>query len=213
MINKISLSLLWITFVIYAFIFAPPNNPNTLDLIKNLSTGSFTGINPYVITLFNLMGILPMMYSAFLIIDSKGQKIPVWLFLIGSFFFGAFALIPYLILRENNPTFSTEKNWLIKLVDSRILGLILTIITLILIIFGISQGDWKDFILQWQNSRFINVMTIDFCLLSLLFPFLLKDDLTKRGINNNKLFWIISFIPLFGTLIYLCFRPSLPEKK
>lgn len=213
MIKKITLSLLWLTFGIYAFIFAPPNSPDTLDLIKNLSTGSLTGINPYIITLFNLMGILPMMYSGFLLIDSKGQKIPVWLFLIGSFFFGAFVLIPYLILRENNPNFSGEKNWLIKLVDSRIFGLILMIITLILIIFGISQGNWTDFILQWQTSRFINVMSIDFCLLSLLFPILVKDDLTKRGIKNNQIFWLITFIPLFGTLIYLCFRPALPEQK
>lgn len=177
MIRKISLSLIWLTFVIYAFIFAPPNNPDTLDLIKNLSTGNLTGINAYIIALFNLMGILPAMYGCFLFADGRGQKIPAWLFLSASFFLGAFALIPYLILRENNQTFVGQKNWLIKFNDSRILGLFLTITAIILLIFGISQGNWQDFILQWKTSRFINVMSLDFCLLSLLFTFLLKDDL------------------------------------
>lgn len=212
MIRKISLSLIWLTFVIYAFIFAPPNNPDTLDLIKNLSTGNLTGINAYIIALFNLMGILPAMYGCFLFADGRGQKIPAWLFLSASFFLGAFALIPYLILRENNQTFVGQKNWLIKFNDSRILGLFLTITAIILLIFGISQGNWQDFILQWKTSRFINVMSLDFCLLSLLFTFLLKDDLVRRNMNNNQL-WLISFIPLFGTLIYLCFRQPLPENE
>lgn len=212
MIRKISLSLIWLTFVIYAFIFAPPNNPDTLDLIKNLSTGNLTGINAYIIALFNLMGILPAMYGCFLFADGRGQKIPAWLFLSASFFLGAFALIPYLILRENNQTFVGQKNWLIKFNDSRILGLFLTITAIILLIFGISQGNWQDFILQWKTSRFINVMSLDFCLLSLLFTFLLKDDLVRRNMNNYQL-WLISFIPLFGTLIYLCFRQPLPENE
>ena len=32
-------------------------------------------------------------------------------------------------------------------------------------------------------------------------------------IKNDSLFWTISLIPLFGTLAYLCFRPSLPENQ
>jgi Ni,Fe-hydrogenase I cytochrome b subunit len=213
MINKISLTLLWIIFIVYAFLFAPPNDPHTLDLIRNLSTGALDNINPYIIALFNLMGILPMIYGSFLLIDGVSQKIPAWLFLTGSFFLGAFALIPYLIFRENNPTFTGEKNWLIKLADSRLLGIILTLVTTGLIIFGVSQGNGTDFILQWQSSRFINVMSLDFCLLSVLFPVLLKNDMEKRGIYQERIFWLISLIPLFGVLIYLCWRSPLKDNQ
>jgi len=78
------------------------------------------------------------------------------------------------------------------------------------VFFGISQGDWADFSQQWQTSRFIHVMSLDFCLLCLLFPALLKDDMQRRGITQPLVFWIVALIPLFGPLAYLSLRPSLP---
>jgi hypothetical protein len=49
-------------------------------------------------------------------------------------------------------------------------------------------------------------MSLDFVMLSLLFPTLLGDDMTRRGWQNHQLFWLFT-IPLFGALIYLCVRP------
>jgi len=83
---------LWIGFAAYAFIFAPPNQPDTFELIKNLSTGEWQGINPLIISLFNLMGILPLIYSCMVFIDGKGQTIPGWLFATFSFGVGAFVM-------------------------------------------------------------------------------------------------------------------------
>lgn len=54
-------------------------------------------------------------------------------------------------------------------------------------------------------------MSLDFCLLSVLFPALLGDDMARRGWKNPQIFWLIALIPLFGPLIYLCVRPPLPE--
>jgi hypothetical protein len=54
-------------------------------------------------------------------------------------------------------------------------------------------------------------MSLDFCLLSLLFPILLADDMARRDWKNQQLFWLIALIPLFGPLIYLCIRPPLSE--
>lgn len=213
MLKKISLLLIWLIFISYAFFFAPPNTPDTLNLIMNLSTGNWQEINPYVISLFNLMGILPIMYASLLIIDSKGQKISAIPFVIGSFFLGAFALLPYLALRQPNPNFVGEKNLILKILDSRFLGISLTIATFFLIIFAVLNGNFNEFIQQWQNSKFIHVMSLDFCLLSLLFPVIIADDLAKRQINNKVVFFIIALIPLFGTLLYLCLRPNLPDNQ
>jgi hypothetical protein len=44
-----------------------------------------------------------------------------------------------------------------------------------------------------------------------LFPLLLGDDMARRGWNNPQIFWLISLVPLFGPLIYLCVRPALLE--
>ena len=210
MSRKIGLGLLWVSFVIYAFVFAPPQQPDTFELIKNISAGDWDGINPLIIALFNIMGILPMMYGCFLFIDGRGQKIFAWPFAIGSFFFGAFALLPYLALREPNPNFIGKKNWFIKIWDSRITSIFIIFGAFALLFFGLLNGDWNDFIEQWQTSQFIHVMSLDFCLLCLLFPVLLGDDFAKRGIRDDSILRKISLIPFFGVLVYLCLRPSLP---
>ncbi|PMB50650.1 DUF2834 domain-containing protein [Fischerella thermalis CCMEE 5205] len=211
--RKIAFGLLWLGLIAYAFLFAPPNQPDTFELIQNLSTGQWQGINPLVIALFNIMGIWPIIYSAVLFVDGRGQKIPAWPFTAASFAVGAFALLPYLALREPNPQFSGAKNVLLKILDSRWTGVVLTIGTAILVGYGIEQGDWSNFVQQWQNSRFINVMSCDFCLLCVLFPALLGDDMARRGWKSSKIFWLIALVPLFGPLLYLCIRPALPESQ
>lgn len=209
--RKIALGLLWLGFTIYAFGFAPPDQPDTLDLIKRLSTGQIDGINPLIVALFNIMGVLPVMYACFLYADGRGQRLPAWAFSAASFAVGAFALLPYLALRQPNPSFVGKKNWLIKLLDSRLLGIGVAIATISLVTYGITQGNWQEFVSQWQTSRFIHVMSLDFCLLCLLFPTLLGDDMARRGLKDARIFWTVTFIPLFGTVIYLVLRPQLAE--
>ena len=209
MFRRITLFLLWLGFILYAFLLAPPDQPDTLELITKLSTGQWGGINPLVVSLFNLMGIYPLIYSAVLLIDGRGQKIPAWPFVLGSFAVGAFAILPYLALRQANPVFSGEKNGLIKLLDSRWFGLSLLLGALALLIYGFSQGNGADFISQWQSSRFIHVMSLDFYFLSLVFPLLLKDDMSRRGMKNPSVFWLVSLLPLLGPAWYLFLRPPL----
>ncbi len=166
-IDQAILGLLWLGFVGYAFFLAPPDRTDNLQLIIALSTGKWVGINPLVIALFNLMGILPLVYAALMLIDGKTQQLSAGLFSAASFAVGAFAILPYLVLRKPNSHPINERNGIIKLVDSRWLGLLLSIGTIGLMIYGISQGDWTDFVRQWQTSRFIHVMSLDFCLLVL----------------------------------------------
>ncbi|MEQ9357228.1 DUF2834 domain-containing protein [Coleofasciculus chthonoplastes] len=211
MLRQLGFWILWVSFLAYAFLFAPPQQPDTFDLITNLSTGNWDGINPLIIALFNIMGILPLAYACFVFIDGRGQKIPAWLFATASFGVGAFALLPYLALRQPNPEFPGSKTIVLSILDSRWLGAVLTLGTLVLLGFGILNGDWTNFIQQWQTSRFIHVMSLDFCLLCLLFPALVGDDMARRGINNPTLFWAVSLVPLIGSLVYLCLRPPLPN--
>ncbi len=208
--RKIIFWSLWIGFSVYAFVFAPPNQPDTFELIKNLSTGQWEGINPLIVSLFNLMGVFPLIYSCMVFIDGKGQKIPAWIFTTFSFGVGAFALLPYLALREPNPDFVGKKNAFLKILDSRITGIALSIGAIVLVSYAL-QGGWSDFVQQWQTDRFIHVMSLDFCLLCLLFPALLGDDMAKRGMENPILFWLVTLIPLFGPLAYLSVRKPLPD--
>ncbi len=143
--------ILWLGLVGYAFFLAPPNQPDTFDLIQRLSTGQWQGINPLVIALFNLMGIWPMIYSALLYFDGRGQKVRAWPFAAASFGVGAFALLPYLALRQPNPSFAGSKNALLKFWDSRWIGGALAVGAVVLLVYGLSQGDWVDFAQQWRR--------------------------------------------------------------
>ena len=211
MLKTIIFGLIWLIFVVYAFFFAPPNQPNTAELIINLATGQWAGINPLVVALFNIMGVWPLIYCAVMFVDGRGQKIPAWPFVVASFGVGAFSILPYLALRQPNSNFFGEKTGLIKRFESRTTGVFLLLGAIALVSYGILQGNWADFIQQWQTSRFIHVMSLDFCLLCLLFPALLSDDMARRGLNNKPLFWMISLIPLFGPLLYLIIRDPLPQ--
>lgn len=208
MLNKIAFWLLWLGFGFYAFLIAPPSQPDTLELIQKLSTGEWENINPLIVSLFNLMGILPLIYSCLLLFDGRGQKLPAWLFSTLSFGVGGFAILPYLGWRQPNPIFYGKKNLFLNILDSRILGIALTLGTIFLLIYGLKNGDWMDFIRQWQSSRFINVMSLDFCMLCLLFPTLLDDDMSRRGMKKNFWYWV-ALVPLLGPLIYLSVRSPL----
>lgn len=209
MISRIIFFLLWLGFITYAFIFAPPDSPDTLDLIKRLSFGQWSGINPLIVSLFNIMGILPLIYACLLPIDGRGQRVRAWPFLVGSFAFGAFALLPYFFLRNPNPQFIGQKNLFLKIIDSKITAIVITLGALYLLSYGLLQGNWTDFIAQWQGNRFINVMSLDFCLLSTLFPVLVPDDLERRKSKDYSWLIFVSLIPLVGPLLYLCLRANL----
>lgn len=131
-------------------------------------------------------------------------------FALVSFALGAFALLPYLAWRQPNSQFTGEKNSVVNLADSRLTGAIAFLGALVLLIYGIIAGDWGDFVVQWQTSRFIHVMSWDFCLLWLLFPLLLDDDMARRGLKDSVIFWTVALIPMLGAAGYLAFRPPLP---
>jgi len=208
-VKKLALWLLWVALVIYAFGFAPPDRPDTFELIKRLSTAQVEGINPLIVALFNIMGVWPIIYASLLLFDGRMQKIRAYPFVLGSFAVGAFAILPYLALRQPNQSFTGQKSWLLKVLESRWVGGGVTIAAVALLAYGLTQGNWADFVQQWQTNRFIHVMSLDFCLLCLLFPLILKDDMVRRGWQNPSVFWVVSLIPFLGAAIYWVVRPAI----
>ncbi|MDR7897875.1 DUF2834 domain-containing protein [Thermosynechococcus sp. JY1334] len=205
---RIFFAVLWLGLIVYSFGFAPPDQPQTLTLIQRLATGDWQGINPLIVSLFNLMGVWPLIYTALLVVDGQEQRFPAWPFAVFSFAVGAFALLPYFILRQPAPIFSGELNRGIRLWESRLTAVVIGLLAVGFLGYGLVGGDWPDFWQQWQTSRFIHVMSLDFCLLSLLLPVLLVDDWQRRGLEKSPWRWW-SLVPLLGALGYLLLRPPL----
>lgn len=210
--RKIALWLVWVGFIAYVLLLAPPFHlEETLTLIKNLLTLQLADINAIILTIFSLVGIWLQIYCCLMFIDGRMQNIRAWPFLLAAVGTGVIGLLPYLALREPNQEFSGRKDGLLKLVDSRSTGVVLLLSTVVLLAYGLFVGDWEDFIAQFQSDRFINGMSLAVCLFAVLFPTLLGDDMARRGLNNSQLFWTVALVPLLGPLAYLCLRPPLPE--
>jgi hypothetical protein len=213
MIPKILLGLLWLGFVSYAFFFAPPDRPETFTLIQNLSTGQWDGINPWIIALFNAMGIWPLLYFGVLFADGDRQTIRAWPFAVASMAVGAFSILPYLALRTPHANWSGPRTWGLRIWDSRWIGAIALAGVAACLWFGATQGNWSDFMQQWYTSRFIHVMSLDFLMLSVLFPTLLSDDMSRRGMDPAGLLRFVAIVPLIGPCIYLMGRSPLPDEQ
>ena len=213
MYRKITIASLWAGFIIYVLLLAPPLHlQETLTLLKNILTAQWADINPIILSLFALVGIWLQIYSCLLFIHGRMQKLSFWPFALASVGSGVIGLMPYLALREANQQFSGQKDAFLKLLDSRSTGIVLTLFTLGLLAFGLLAGDWGDFMQQFQGDRFINGMSLAFCLFCLLFPTVLGDDMARRGyLSDSQLFWAIALVPLLGPLAYLCWRPPLRE--
>lgn len=215
---------IWLGFSAYAFLLAPPNDPNTLNQIVDLSTGQWGRLNPAIVALFNLMGVWPMIYGAVALADGhcqpsgaevgaeQGQRSPkAWPFVAGSFGLGAFALLPYLALRSPAPVAQPQQSRVLKIATSRLFGIFLLANAIGWMGYAITQGDWANFAAQWHSSRFIHVMSLDFCALTLLFPALAQDDALRHGLASPKLTWVTLVFPIVGAAIYLCLRPQVSE--
>jgi hypothetical protein len=213
MSRKIAFWSIWVGFIGYIVLFAPPIRPDTLQLLQNLFTGQWQLINPIVLSIFNLVGICLLIHSCLLFFDGRMQKIPAWPFVLASVGTGVIGLLPYFALREPNQEFSGSKDTWLKLLDSRWTGVILSLNAIALIAYGLMFGDWGNFIEQFQTSKFINGMSLAVCLLVLLLPALLGDDMARRGMKNSSLFWVVTSLPLAGPLLYLCIRPPLPDTR
>ncbi len=206
------LGALWLGFVTYAVFLSPPSHPDTIEVIRQLSTGQWAELNPMIVVLFNLMGLWPVVYASLALADGCDQSVPAWPFVVGSFGFGAFALMPYLALRKSTRDlpYRSADTGLLKVMGHRLVGVGVAIATLSLIAYGLVQGawheTWQDFLHQFATSQFIHVMSLDFCMLTLLTPSLLWDDIARRNLSSG---WrAVSLVPLLGPALYLALRPA-----
>ncbi|ACK73429.1 conserved hypothetical protein [Gloeothece citriformis PCC 7424] len=210
--TKIILWLIWVIFITYTLWLAPLDQPGNLTLVEKLIKLEWADLNAIIPVIFSLMGVWPLIYASFMFIDERTQPISAWPSFVTSNGAGVIGLLPYLILRHPNQDSIKNKTILLKILDSRAYGVILSLTTLGLFIYAILGGDWGDFIRQWQTNHFVHLISLDFCLMCVVFPAVLGDDMARRGLRDDKLFWIVTLIPLLGALAYLCLRPPLPEE-
>ncbi|XP_023752143.1 uncharacterized protein LOC111900493 [Lactuca sativa] len=213
--------LLWGGLMYYIFILAPNQTPSTdMYLVKKLcyliGDDGFQ-LNHVIVSLWNIMGLWPLLYCMLLIPSGRSSKgsVPVFPFLILSFFLGAYALIPYFVLWKPPPPPTEEaelKKWPLNFLESKLTAGITFAVGLGLITYaGLASGDdWKEYLQYFGGSRLIHATSIDFALLSTFAPFWVYNDMSARKWEDEG-FWLLPFsvIPFLGPALYVLLRPSL----
>jgi hypothetical protein len=213
MVRKIALFSVWVGFVAYTIWLAPLDQPDTWPLVKKLLTFQLGELNAILVAIFWLMGVWPTIYACLMFADGRMQNFRVWPYFIGSNFTGVICLMPYLILRQPNQEFGGQKDKWLRILDRRSTGVSLLLTTIGLLAYAVLAGDWGDYVQLFQTRHFVHLISLDFCLMCLIFPLtsLFDDDMARRGLKDSRIFWAVALVPLFGPLVYLCLRPSLPE--
>ncbi|CAF0893797.1 unnamed protein product [Rotaria sordida] len=211
--------IIWFIFIIYSVLLAPKNDQTTKPTflyVKQLTFGPWNDIDPYVITLFYYLGVWPFIYLSILLVDGQNQPFNGTLASSLSMALGSFILLPYFALRRSENARKFKLNFFVRLFDSKFISILLMLATVGLTFFAVNYGDFRVFLHEFWTNQFIHVMTIDFFIVSFLFPYLIGDDLERRKMTQNNQFqfyFYLCFIPLIGPLIYLYQRQPLQQIK
>ncbi|KAL9251294.1 hypothetical protein AKJ16_DCAP03472 [Drosera capensis] len=217
--TSVLLFVFWGAVLFYVFNFAPNQTPSRdlyfVQKLSNLKGDDGFRMNQVLVSLWYIMGLWPVVYSMLLLPTGRSTKsnIPVWPFLVLSFFGGAYALLPYFILWKP-PSAAVEeaelRRWPLNFLESKITAGVVAAAGLGLIIYaGLAIGDWKEFYQYTRESKLVHATTLDFALLSTFAPFWVYNDMTARKCYD-KYSWILPFcvIPFMGPALYIFLRPS-----
>ena len=209
LLRRLALSVLLLADILYAVFVAPKGDPPG-SLFVELALGQGPARNPAVWGVFQLLGVIPLMYWALLFPDGRGQRVWAWPFALGMMAFGAFALLPYLILRrpytEAQPG---ARNWTVRWFAGRPFALFAAAALVGLLFYIMVWGNLAGYVVWFRRSNFIHVMSVDLLVLILLFPTLLRDDMARRSVSDESLLGRIALsVPLLGPAWYLISRPA-----
>lgn len=205
--RRLGLALLLLADILYAVYLAPKGDPPGTSFLS-LALGQGAGRNPAVWAVFMLLGVVPLLYWALLFPDGRGQRVPAWPFALGMMAFGSFALLPYLILRRSyaDPV-SGSRSLIVRWFDGRPFAVFANLALLGLVVYAFGWGSLPDYVFWFRRSNFVHVMSVDFLLLLLLFPALLRDDMARRGVSEgDPLGRFALAVPLLGPAFYLLRR-------
>lgn len=233
-INRVLLSIAYVSFIIYAVAFAPGDWHNSYELEKLLDL-DFDRSNDAFIALVGLSIVTTVNYIGALNAGRPRQTRPSAPFTTLATFFGFFAIGPYLILRKYAPkvwreeilkqpaaTQVVEKSW--AFIPSVIVSL-----GLYAYAFGsfepggeiihdiLFYSSFANLIRISGTDKFVHIVCIDFVIRTFLLWGPLTEDMRRRGWFGEDNFGVsvitaftILCTPGLGPALYLSTKSELP---
>jgi len=176
-------------------------------------------LHPGLEALFNLTVSWGLLLWGFAL-DGRGQRLPIWPFLLGTAFLTNVFYLPWLALRRPNPAPpALPLSRLERMTESRAWPLTLGAIALVSIIWAIAgRSNFGDLPTRWaslmeilQGDRLAYSFLIDLLVFWLFQGWLVPDDMARRQWVNPTVSRIARLVPFVGLVMYMVCRPSLRQ--
>jgi hypothetical protein len=185
---RVGAVVLWVALLGEALAFAPPARPDQGAQVVRLLTGQWSGEEPVVVALFNLMGVWPFVLAAQLAPWLRRRPVPLWPFALGSMALGAFVLLPGLALGGAPQPMARWQGWLTRPAWLGLLALAATAL------FGFAlTGSHAGYAHAFHHESLVHVMTFDFGALWLTSVLVARE----RGGP-----WGLALVPILGALAW-----------
>ncbi|WP_404407163.1 hypothetical protein [Jeotgalibacillus malaysiensis] len=190
--------VIWLLLLVYA-VFLAPGSEGSDPVIEQVFSGNLDAIDPLVLTIFNSLGIFPLVFLTILLRNDR-QKWPAWPFSLAAFAGGAFALLPWFAFgdRPKKRDLRTQ-GWILRILRSKIWLILLLIIfigNLLTLLQGVSLAGYSE---AFMESSLVSVMTVDWFILWWLSVYAIHrfyPDAKRKG---------LAWIPIAGSVLVLFF--------
>lgn len=209
LLPRLGYGLLLAAYIAYAAFASPHSDPPGVSFLS-LALGQGPARNPAIWGVFQLLGVIPLMYWALMFPDGRGQRVWAWPFALGMMALGAFSLLPYLLLRRPYPDpVPGPRRLAIRWFGGQPFAAFVALALASLLVLIAVGGNLADYIYWFRHSNFVHLMTVDLLILLLLFPALLRDDMARRGVSSEDGMGRAALaVPLLGPALYLLRRPA-----
>jgi hypothetical protein len=189
----------WLVLVAILLSPVPPSRPDEWAWILDLCTGRWDNEDPSVLVVFNLMGVWPLVLMTQLRGSLWAKPLPGLPFALGSFALGAYALLPFFILR---PAANTDRPLpkIGGLLDHWALPALCLTASMGLLGWFAFAGDPWVYAERAQSEKFLFAMAVDFCTLWTLST-VLAEQAHRDDPSRPSPWWCL--IPVAGSALWL----------
>jgi len=199
--RRAALGFTWLALIAWAVFVAPAGDgQDPTRIVRWLQLDG----PPLLVAIFNLLGVWPLVYGAVLLRDPP-QRVPAWPFVGLSFATGAYALLPYLILRTWGTPGRAELGRVRSVMTGRAMAGGLLIASLALVGGGLALGDFASLAEEAPRSGLVTTMTADFVVVTITWWALLLDDVRRH--DGPAWSAALGAIPIVGAPLWLLLRP------